>query len=353
MTSRFPKAIADERRSEVRTSFRRMLDDARTLGVALILLAGDIFDSDKPLRRDRDFFFAAVRDCPEIEFLYLRGNHDTDGVSGGVPDDLPNLHLFSEEWTTYRFGDVAVSGLELSGSNARSCASSLPRPDARIHIAMLHGQTAETAGRGLINVRLFRGRGLDYLALGHVHAYSEHYFDESDPRGGKYCYAGCLEGRGFDEPGPHGYVLLDTDEVTPTGELTSRFVPAACRTIVELDADVSGAADAFSAVRSAAEQVRGRIAPADLLRLNLRGDVSFDNTDLAADAEEALADLCYFVSVKDRTQRRIDPADYEGDLSLRGEFIRTVLADASLSDDEKQKIVSLGLRALGGRDVEV
>lgn len=42
-----------------------------------------------------------------------------------------------------------------------------------------------------------------------------------------YCYAGCLEGRGFDECGEHGFVVPDIDE--DTGTYTCEFVPFAPR----------------------------------------------------------------------------------------------------------------------------
>lgn len=51
-----------------------------------------------------------------------------------------------------------------------------------------------------------RGRGIDYLALGHVHSFRQEKLDEQ----GIWCYSGCLEGRGFDECGTKGYVMLET-----------------------------------------------------------------------------------------------------------------------------------------------
>ena len=56
--------------------------------------------------------------------------------------------------------------------------------------------------------------------------------------------------------------------------------------------------------------------------------------------------------MKNRTVRRFDIDALQGDLSLRGEFIRTVLNSEKYSDGEKQSIISVGLNALGGREVE-
>ena len=51
-------------------------------------------------------------------------------------------------------------------------------------------------------------KNIDYLALGHIHKYKQAELDQR----GVYCYSGCLEGRGFDECGEKGFVLLDIDE---------------------------------------------------------------------------------------------------------------------------------------------
>lgn len=84
-----------------------------------------------------------------------------------------------------------------------------------------------------------RNRGIDYLALGHVHEYSS---DRLDARG-VYCYPGCLEGRGFDEAGEHGFVILDIDEVT--GKSDTYFVPFARRNVYVAQVDVTGCANTF------------------------------------------------------------------------------------------------------------
>ena len=48
----------------------------------------------------------------------------------------------------------------------------------------------------------------------------------------------------------------------------------------------------------------------------------------------------------------IDPKEYEGDLSLRGEFIRAVMGNAELTDERKRQMITLGLKALSGRGVD-
>ena len=47
----------------------------------------------------------------------------------------------------------------------------------------------------------------------------------------------------------------------------------------------------------------------------------------------------------DETRFSIRPEDYANDISLKGEFVRTVLA-SDLPDAEKERILAYGIRAL-------
>ena len=42
---------------------------------------------------------------------------------------------------------------------------------------------------------------------------------------------------------------------------------------------------------------------------------------------------------------------YQNDISLKGEFIRLVLKQEDLTDEQKSKIISTGIKALSGEEV--
>lgn len=92
MDSRFPKEIAEKRKTEVRNTFRRLAKYAAENGVCAVLLAGDVFDSDIPFKKDKDFFYNVIENTPSVDFLYLRGNHDAAaGMRGGnCPTSRPS-----------------------------------------------------------------------------------------------------------------------------------------------------------------------------------------------------------------------------------------------------------------------
>lgn len=56
MDSRFNREISNERKIELRNTFKRLVEYAKANKVSVIMLCGDIFDSDKPYKKDKDFF---------------------------------------------------------------------------------------------------------------------------------------------------------------------------------------------------------------------------------------------------------------------------------------------------------
>ena len=340
MESKLPKEKADERRAEVRKTFHRMVEYAKREGVRAILLSGDVFDSDRPLKRDKEFFYDVVKGNPNIDFLYLRGNHD--GKESYTEAGLSNLKTFSAEWTGYDYDGVYICGLEISRENAQSLYSTLKLDKDKKNLVMLHGNVESTMGVDKVHVGKLADKNIDYLALGHIHSHSENKLDDR----GRYAFSGCLEGRGFDEMGEKGFVLLEVD-----GAVKSTFIPFAQRTIHECSVDVTGTENGYQAYHAVKTQVQ--FIPADLYRIKLEGEIAYESETLEKEVERLLETECYFTSVKNGTVRKINPTAYEGDASLRGEFVRGVLAKTDMDEARKREIITLGLKVLAGEEVEV
>ena len=210
---------------------------------------------------------------------------------------------------------------------------------------MLHGDAVlgktEHSQNGRIELGRLKGKQINYLALGHIHYYHGGGLDER----GHYAYAGCLEGRGFDETGEKGFLLLDTDAPEKI-----KFVCSSKRTVNICEVNVTGLQSIEAAIVEAKKRCKSR--PQDIVRFEFVGEVEFDHAFLKQTATEALSGLYYYVEVKDRTVQKIDAAQFEKEVSLAGEFLKLVYEDARLSESQKQQIVDVGLKALHGREVE-
>lgn len=335
--SKFPNEISKERKIEIRKTFLKLVEYAKNNDIKIILLSGDIFDSDKPTRKDKEFFYSVVENNPEIDFLYLKGNHDSSKAN---QQEFLNLKTFSSSWNYYKYGNVVISGIELLSENLSSYHSTLALDKNDVNIVMLHGQVGSSTND--INIGKLRNKYIDYLALGHIHSFKK---DKIDDRG-EYVYCGCLEPRGFDEIGEKGFVELEIID----NKVKSKFISFSSRKINEVKVDVSLLNNAYAMYMKVKNEVN--FNENDIYRIILTGQIDFEIEDLNVDVANYLAPYCYFINVKDKTERTLDISKFEHDLSLRGEFVRIVYANSNYSDEEKIKIITLGLKVLDKKGVE-
>ena len=64
--------------------------------------------------------------------------------------------------------------------------------------------------------------------------------------------------------------------------------------------------------------------------------------------ENKISKSFYYFEIKDSSKLLTRSDDYKYDRSLRGEFIRLVLEDDSIAEEEKEKIIHCALSALAG-----
>ena len=352
MTSNLTKEKARERKAELLNTFDRMLRYAEEQQVEAVLIAGDLFDTNHVSAAARNAVRDGIRNHREIQFYYLEGNHDGDSFLGSLEEIPDNLKLFDHSWRTYPLADgrIAVTGVELDRDNSVSIYNTLALNAECFNIVMLHGQEAEAApkeGAETVSLRKLKNRGIDYLALGHIHTFK---IGDLDGRG-KYCYPGCLEGRGFDECGEHGFVLLDID--AEKGTMRHEFVPIAERRLYTLEVDVSECmttADIADRIRQALE--REKISERNMLKLVLVGEVDVEcekNTELLT---KMFASEFYFLKISDETRFQVDYKAFALDESLKGEFVRLVEKAEDLSPEQKAAVVRYAIRALAGEELE-
>lgn len=348
MTANLSKEQARERKKEIIRTFTRMVEYAASNQVRVILIAGDLFDTRNVSAMARNTVRDMISTHPEIDFLYLRGNHDNDNFLSKMEELPENLLLFDEKWKAYRYGSIVISGVELSAANRAMVYNSLVLNHDDYNIVTMHGQTANYRSKEQaenISLNDLCNKNIDYLALGHVHGYVQNKLDNR----GVFCYAGCLEGRGFDECGPKGFVLLDVDEKSHSA--VTSFVPIASRTLYTLEVDVSGAMTTSDAAARIEKAIAEQSYPSgSMVKFVLTGDVEVDaefNTDYLQDL---FSDYFYFEKVYDKTKLRIDYSDYEKDASLKGEFIRMVLG-SDMSEEQKTEVIRCGILALSGEEI--
>lgn len=333
-----------KRRWEILQTFNNVVEFADKEGVSAIIIAGDFFDSKTVSEKTKKSVFERIEEYSNIDFLYLCGNHD-ENLSVLTGRDLPsNLKTFSDKITTYNYESVDISGLELSPSNYQSFYSDINLSSVKPNIFVLHGQAYKIAignNTTAIDLRLLSHKGINYLALGDYHKYSEGKLDNN----GVYVYSGCLEGRGFDELGEKGFVLLNVEG----SKISHKFVPFAKRQLEKLQVNVSGVTS-YLELEKLVEQKLLQLNKNWLAKVELVGDVLPDSKLDFLSLKTKFENYLYFVAFEDKTKLKIDVSYYQNDASLKGEFVRLVLK-SDHDEETKNAIILAGFNALRGQEV--
>ena len=372
-SSRFSKEEAEERRRNLLIAWNKLLQYGIERKVQAILISGDLFDSPVVSRSTMEIFLSSIRKNPEISFFYLRGNHDTKNTFR-FRDDLPkNLFLFSKEGKKYRLKEKLVllgqefygteSLLELpeepeelveeellSPSSAKDAVQSIWNlKEEDCNILMLHGALREggpeVQNEQGISLKQLSRYPIHYLALGHIHKREEGKCGSLN-----YIYPGCLQGRGFDEEGEKGFYYLEIEEETK--EIKAEFVPlkeGAFRIIPLFLSEEDGTLDAEEKIR---ESLKKEGAEAkDSVRIILKGEKRAGEERNLRYLEKQLEEEYAYIEIKEETKLKLRKEEFIHEKGLKGEFLRMVCESESLSEEEKEKLMILGIGLLQGEEL--
>lgn len=372
-SSRFSKEEAEERRRNLLIAWNKLLQYGIERKVQAILISGDLFDSPVVSRSTMEIFLSSIRKNPEISFFYLRGNHDTKNTFR-FRDDLPkNLFLFSKEGKKYRLKEKLVLlgqefyGTErrnefpeepeelveeelLSPSSAKDAVQSIWNlKEEDCNILMLHGALREggfeVQNEQGISLKQLSRYPIHYLALGHIHKREEGKYGSLN-----YIYPGCLQGRGFDEEGEKGFYYVEIEEETK--EIKAEFVPlkeGEFRIIPLFLSEEDGTLDTEEKIR---ESLKNEGAEAkDSVRIILKGEKRAGEERNLRYLEKQLEEEYAYIEIKEETKLKLRKEEFIHEKGLKGEFLRMVSESESLSEEEKEKLMILGIGLLQGEEL--
>ena len=339
--------VAAARRDALRACLRRIAALAADLGVDAVCCGGDLYEHDRH-RPDTGAFlrdtFAALDPLP----VYLApGNHDWYGPGSIYARQAwsPNVHVFGEQRLT---PVVLADGLTLWGAGHHSPTSTPNLLDGftvdrgGVHIALFHGaeqsgieiEPPEKLRHAPFRAAQIRESGLHHALLGHFHTPRE---------APEHTYPGNPEPLTFGETGVRGAVVVTVGD---DGSVSRQWHPVAVTPVHDVTVDLTGVAHA-QAVQDRVDAASAGLT--GLARITLRGEVvpgvAVDPGRLRRPA--ALAG--WLVRLGDLTEG-YDLVALAQEQTVRGQFLRDVHGDPSLSEELRRRIVLTGLRAFDGRE---
>lgn len=275
-------APVEEMRGATRRALENLVELALDEQVALVLLAGDIYDSDW-----RDFntglFFASQMSClgdAGIRVFLVNGNHDALSQitrSLDMPQNVVAMAAAKAETVLVDDIGVAVHGQSFATrATTEDLASGFPDAmNGYFNVGLLHTSATgcgEHETCAPCNIDMLVSKGYDYWALGHIHKRHEPLRPDKSNLGGPWVvYPGNTQGRHAKETGCKGCTLATvTDGKVETVEHRALDVVRWCKCVV----DAAGAADGYEVRERVQQSIGEELAEIDDRFLAVRVEIS-------------------------------------------------------------------------------
>lgn len=323
-------AKPDQRRRDLKNTFRKITNAALEREADLLLISGDLYEHDYVNKSTLNFVSGELEKLQSTKTVILPGNHDPwvlDGfyMSFSWPG---NVHILRE--------GECYDGLFDKGVMVYGGLPENPPDKSLINIVMLHGTVDMKVGCDVYNPVTSKelcALGADYIALGHFH-------NMFRLPGGRVFNPGSPEPLGFDEEGDHGVFYAGIKKDGPAGshidveflKLCSRRYHNICLDITGLDTEEKTAEEALGLPECVNNTE-------DLFRIFLTGyrDKNLRiNTDFI---ESYLSGRVFYAKITDRSAPDYNFEEIAVEPGLRGIFASKMLKKAEETANEQEKAI--------------
>ncbi len=344
------------RKHEIKNTFFKILDVCRDEKVRLLLIAGDLFDDVN----------LSSTDVQDVKNALSKVNFKV-AISPGNHDPFTTDSPYASKWpeNTLIFKNNKIEHTELNDLKVRLWGSAfkgayekqnflknlnVEKNNNFIDICVMHGNISNSDEDIYCPVKIcdIEKSSFDYVALGHVHKRSE----ICRAGGTYYAYAGCPEGRGFDETGEKGFYIGTVSK----GYCDLAFKKICKRTYEVLDVDVSNAESENEITGLIFEKIKDIYSESyaeNFYNITLTGLVPEDFFIDILKLETELNEKLFFAKVKDDTETEINVNKIKFRNDFKSIFIKKMLLRIENSKNEQEKTVNknalkIGLKAFCG-----
>lgn len=295
----------------------------------LMLLSGDLFDGS--YTKDSYLALRNALEAVKVPVFIAPGNHDfVSADSPWLREVWPeNVHIF----TRPVMESVALPALDCrvygAGFDSMDCPGLLAdfhaAQEETYAIGVLHGDPTQVNSPYCpITSQQIRQSGLHYLALGHIHK------GDLLQEGDTLCaWPGCPMGRGYDEQGEKGVLIVTVDKDTSV-----RFVPLGMPQFFDLNATPGDDASA------ALEAVLPPVGNSDFYRITFTGTSESINLGALTEKFSRFPNLV----LRDKTVPPLDIWKAVGEDSFEGTYFKLLQDSLEGQDEDSRRITCLAAR---------
>ncbi len=333
-------------RRQLLATFEQIIDLALRQNVSLLLIAGDLFDTNAVLGTPVRSALAAFKklEGAGIRVCILPGTHDMYSKDSiyrfvGLPS---NVTVFTPEHVSHTYADLdlTVYGKAFDGKLVGTSALqglSLST-DTKLHVAMAHCSLKmdgliekETM---LVGKSEIAASGLDYLALGHWHS-----FRDCSQGSTKAFYCGSPEPIDMDQRGAGSVALVSIHD---RGKVDVQPIRVGSKVFDEMAINV----ELVKSLDDIAQTISAKADPNLILEVTLEGIPNLDRELDPHELEEELGGRFFCLRMVDRTSERLDDVpmgDYPQD-TVAGGFIKAMEARMAQCPPDEKGIYAEALR---------
>ncbi len=338
---------ARARRQALRDTLERIIALAGEVKADALLCGGDLYEQERYSPDTAAFLQAAFRKIDPLPVYVAPGNHDWLGPASLYQRTAwsPNVRIFNGR----ALEPVALSeGLTLWGAAHQAPANTGGFLDGfrvdrgGIHLALFHGaeqgwpllDEEDKAPHAPFRAEQIAQTGLHHAFLGHYHR----------PRDAeRHTYPGNPAPLTFGEDGERGAVIATIHSDGSLLRERRRVSTVQARDVI---VDVTGCVSQQDVRARLAEAARGLHGAA---RATLTGELE-PGVDLRPrDLVNAAPWLEALVVRLGNVRAGYDLEAIKDEPTVRGQFVRDVLAAVDLGDEQRRRVLLTGLRALDGR----
>lgn len=350
------KNISAVSKEELLEVFRRIIDIAIEETVDILLLTGDIFDNMTVNKKTLIFIKNQLERLNKIKVFISPGNHDPYFAKSfykmiSWPE---NVYIFKGNLESVLLEEfnLAIWGAAFNSHHVRESLIKDIRIDEKYtNIMVIHGDISNTEQGNEYNpitLRDIRESNLDYIAIGHRHNFSGILREGNT----FYGYAGCPQGRGFDELEDKGIIIGEVSK----GSVNLEFLRTSKRNYYIREIDISNL-EGYHEIR---EKILSSISEEErknnFYKITLKGEV---DTYLRINEEVILQNIkddFYYVKVIDKTDIKLNFDEIAKDYSIKGVFAKKLLEQIEEVESEKEVLkmaLKLGIQSLSQEEVNL
>jgi exonuclease SbcD len=345
-------------RDQLRATFKNVITTAIDKRVNIVLIAGDLFDTNQQPQRNIDLVIEQFNllGSNNIPVCLIPGTHDSLDSSSiyrkvDFEGKCSNLKIFADKDVSYKeYPDLSLTVYGKPNLSNRSYTSPLeglkPLTSSKFHIAMAHGslhipeKIAEDDH--VFKLEEIKASGMDYLALGHWHRV--YRCSEKPPA----WYSGPPEW--IPDQRERGAVLLVS--LSDAGEVEVEPKMVGLREYDEVEIDMSEIQDLAKLKARISEGANQNL----VRKATLKG---LRDAELIVNLEELdeFGKEFFHLKVSDESHvkvKEISESTYEGQL-IKAKFIKLMNEKIASSEGEEKEIaenaLQYGLLFLDGKEV--